>query len=55
MIPRDERLSGPRLQAIVDLWRAAGRRTEIPVEGRSMYPEGGTSTSRVVAGLKGFG
>jgi hypothetical protein len=33
-----ERLSPQRLQAIVDLWRAAGRRTEIPVEGRSMYP-----------------
>ncbi len=27
-----------RLQALVELWRAAGRRTEIPVEGRSMFP-----------------
>jgi hypothetical protein len=33
-----DRLSPQRLQAVVDLWRAAGRRTEIPVEGRSMYP-----------------
>jgi len=38
MIDGEDRLSPQRLQAIVDLWRAAGRRTEIPVEGRSMYP-----------------
>jgi hypothetical protein len=33
-----EKLSSRRLQAIVDLWRAAGKRTEMPVEGRSMFP-----------------
>lgn len=38
MISQREKLSPRRLQAIVDLLRAAGRRTEIPVEGRSMYP-----------------
>ena len=38
MISDRDRLSPARLQALVDLWRAAGRRTEIPVEGRSMYP-----------------
>lgn len=27
-----------RLQALVELWREAGRRTEIPVQGRSMFP-----------------
>jgi len=27
-----------RLQALVELWREAGRRTQIPVAGRSMYP-----------------
>ncbi len=34
----ESRLTPRRLQVVLDVWRAAGRRTEIPVEGRSMFP-----------------
>ena len=31
-------LEPERLKAIIELWRATGKRTEIPVQGRSMFP-----------------
>jgi hypothetical protein len=36
--PLPDDLDPERLQAVVDLWRAAGKRTEIPVAGGSMFP-----------------